>query len=146
MNNKGFKKGHKPHNKGKKREDYITGIALENCKKGMYKKGHTPHNYIEIGSERLTKDGYVELKIDRYKWVLKHRYIYEKKYGEIPKGYCVIFLDHNKYNFDISNLKMISIKERSIMNRRKFFTNDKELTNTGTLIAEVISKSNSLRR
>ena len=90
-----FEKGNMPHNKGKQ----MSKELYEKCKPTMFKKGHIPKNHREIGSERITKDGYIEIKIKEPNlWVLKHRLIYEEHYGKIPAGYSVIFGDGDKLN------------------------------------------------
>ena len=38
--------------------------------------------------------------------ILVHRYVWEKYHGHIPKGYHIHHKDHNKHNFDISNLEI----------------------------------------
>ena len=48
-----------------------------------------------------------------------HRYIYEKYYGKIPKGYDVHHIDHNKDNNDISNLKLVTAKEHKEIHARE---------------------------
>ena len=140
-----FKKGNVPFNKGKKWADYVSKKGQENSRKTTFKKGNIPHNHRPVGSERITKDGYTEIKIkEPNKWQLKNRYIYEKKYGKIPDGMNLIFLDGNKQNIELSNLKLVSRAEDLIMNTNKLFTKDKELTNSGVLIAKVINKTNKL--
>ncbi len=120
--------------------------SIEKTKATRFKKGNIPANHRDVGSERITKDGYIEIKIkEPNKWQLKHRYIYEKKYGKIPKGYNLIFLDGNRKNIDLSNLKLVSKSEDLIMNKNKLFTTDKNITNTGSLIAKVIDKGNKLK-
>lgn len=54
-----FKPGCIPANKGKKMPEHVY-IA---CSKSMFKKGNIPHNLVPIGSERVTKDGYIEIKV-----------------------------------------------------------------------------------
>ena len=66
------------------------------CRETTFKKGNRPHNYRPVGSERITVDGFVEIKVaDPNKWDLKSRVIYQEKYGKIPKGYKIIYLDGN---------------------------------------------------
>ena len=54
-----------------------------------FKKGHTPARYRELYSERTSVDGIVEIKVERNKWISKHRYVWEKyhnrKYKHILK-------------------------------------------------------------
>ncbi|WP_265498451.1 HNH endonuclease signature motif containing protein [Providencia rustigianii] len=105
-----FSKGNTPYNKNTK------GLVKANS--GSFKKGNKPHNYQPIGTEALTKDGYIKVKIaEPAKWKLKHRLVWEKHNGSIPSGYVIKFIDDNKQNCDIANLMIISIKEHAIINR-----------------------------
>lgn len=140
-----IKKGNVPFNKGKKWDEYLTKEQQEKSKQTCFKKGNIPSNYRKVGEERITVDGYTEIKIrDPNKWQLKHRWLYEKKYGKIPEGYNLIFLDGNRKNISLSNLKLVSKAQDLIMNNHKLFTRDREITNTGTIIAELIDKTNKL--
>lgn len=141
-----FERGHTPHNKGKKQTDYMSKECIERTKTTRFKKGNIPSNHRKVNSERISKDGYIEIKIkEPNKWMKKHRYIYEKANGKIPDGYKVIFLDGNKQNLDLTNLKLVSDAQELIMNQRGLFTDDSDLTNTGTIISEVIAKGNKLK-
>lgn len=107
-----FKKGHTPHNKGSK------GWYAQGMEKNWFKKGNIPQKYKPVGSERISKDGYIEIKVkDPNKWQLKHRYIWEKENGKIPKGMLLIFKDNNKLNIDLDNLMLISKAENAVINR-----------------------------
>lgn len=132
-----FKKGHITWNKGTK--------GLTKANKTSFKKGDVPQNYRPVGSERITKDGYIEIKIaDPNKWETKNRIVYREHYGEIPPGHKVIYADGNKLNNDPSNLILVSDSEELIMNRHNLRFDKKELTTTGHLIAKVIDKSNKV--
>jgi hypothetical protein len=48
-----------------------------------------------------------------------HIYIWEKHNGEIPKGYDIHHIDHNKDNNEISNLKMILKREHSLLHSKE---------------------------
>ena len=48
-----------------------------------------------------------------------HIYIWEKYNGEIPKGYDIHHIDHNKDNNEINNLKMILKREHSILHSKE---------------------------
>jgi len=129
-----FQKGHQTWNKG------VKGYMGAN--KTSFKKGNIPHNHRPVGSERISKDGYIEIKIAEPNiWMLKHRYIYETTHGSIPDGYVVIFLDGNRTNLNINNLKLISRSEDLIMNQKRLFSKDKDITNTGAIIAKIIDKT-----
>lgn len=139
-----FQKGNKPHNKGLRWSDYMSKAGQENSRKTTFKKGNIPSNHRNLYEERFDKDGYIEIKIkEPNQWEFKHRFIYENKYGKIPKGHKIIFLDGDKYNLDIDNLKLVSNAEELIMNKNNLRYNNKDLTNTGHLIAKVLIKRNN---
>lgn len=130
-----FKKGHTPFNKGKK------GICAKGCEATQFKKGHKPVNYKPVGSERINIYGYIEVKVaEPNKWRLKQRVVWEEHYGEIPNGYSILFLDRNKQNLDINNLILVSKKQLAFLNNNKLIKEDKELTKTGLIIADLLIK------
>jgi hypothetical protein len=132
-----FPKGHVPHNKG------VRGVYYSGCEKGWFKKGHVPRNYMPVGSERVTADGYVEIKVSdtampvQRRWKAKHIIIWEKKYGKVPEGHCLIFLDGNKLNITLNNLMMISFPVRAVMCHLKYFTDNKIKTKTNLRLAQL---------
>ena len=129
-----FKKGSIPWNKGTK--------GLTKANKTSFKKGTIPPNQVPIGTESITKGGYIKVKVgEPNKWKLKQRYIYEQHYGEIPNNYNVIFTDGNKMNFDIDNLIAVSKSEMLILNNNNLRFEDKELTKVGVNVAKVIDKA-----
>lgn len=148
MSNGRFEKGHIPFNKGKKWSDYLSEESQERIKKTLFQKGNKTSNTKPIGSERIdAKNHYLYIKIaEPNKWQLKHRYLYEQKYGKIPKGYNLIFADGDKYNFDLDNLVLVSNAELLIMNKKGLYKKNKELTKTGSLVAKVIDKTNKLKK
>lgn len=134
-----FKKGQPAHNKGKKMDPDV----YERVKHTMFKKGNIPKNYRPVGSERVTVDGYVEIKYaDPNKWMLKHKYIWEQQYGKIPMGHALIFLDGDSTNADISNLKLVTRNELLIMNRFKIRGETPELMEIAANLAKLISQTN----
>ncbi|MGN0488063.1 MAG: HNH endonuclease signature motif containing protein [Ruminococcus sp.] len=136
-----FLKGNTPWNKGKK------GWYAEGTKKTRFKKGHIPAQHREVGSERITKDGYIEIKVaEPSKWKLKHIWVYEQHYGTVPKNCAVVFLDGNKQNTDISNLKLVTRSELLVMNRYHLLTDNPELNNSITNIAKLIDRTNKAKK
>lgn len=133
-----FKKGNVPYNKGK--HCPTVGRMAET----QFKKGGLPPNTKPIGYERITKDGYVEVKVKmrpnrdtgEKNFVCKHRLIWEEAHGPIPKGQKIIFLDGNKQNCSLENLAIVSAKEEIELMRRGLFSKERELTKTGILIAK----------
>lgn len=128
-----FKKGHTPHNKGKK------GECGKGCEKTWFKKGQTPRNHKPVGSERVDKDGYTLVKVAEPRtWRSKHVVLWEKHNGPVPKGYKVIFLDGDITNITIENLAMVSNQEMLVANRMGLRYKNKELTEVGINIARVV--------
>ena len=132
-----FAKNSIPFNKGKK------GTCAKGCEKTWFKKGNKPINHKPTGSERVDVDGYTLIKIaEPNKWALKHRVLWEKTNGKIPKGYNVIFADGNKKNINMDNLILVSWSKLLIMNRNNLIKTDAELTRTGAIIADLYKKIN----
>ncbi len=129
-----FNKGNVPHNKGMK------GYCAPGCEKTWFKKGHKPKQYLPVGTELMKSDGYVYIKIsDPNKWRQKHRIIWEEKHGPYStKTHVVIFKDGNRENFDLDNLQLITRKQLAIVNRNHLLTNNKELTETGLIIGQIL--------
>lgn len=141
-----FKKGQVSHNKGKKQIEYMSKEGIERTKATRFKKGNIPQNYRPVGSERITKNGYIEVKVaDPNKWETKNKVIYKKYFGDIPKGHKVIYADGNKLNNEPDNLILVSCSELLIANRKHLIYDNKELTESGILISKVIDKVNKVK-
>lgn len=129
-----WKKGHKPWNKG------LKGVNVGG-KETQFKKGHVPANRRPIGAERVTKDGYTEVKIQdgqlNDNWIMKHILIWEKAHGPVPEGHTVIFGDSNRQNCKLENLVLVSRAQLVRMNQLGLIKNNVELTKTGALIADI---------
>ena len=135
-----FKKGHVPANKGTK------GVMKAN--KTSFKKGQVAKNKKPIGSERVSVDGYTEIKVaDPNKWRLKHRVMYEKYHNVVlnPKQ-LVIFADGDKSNITKENLLLVDNEQLLILNQNGLINENRELTKTGLNIANIIIKLNELKR
>lgn len=102
-----FPKGHVPANKGKP----MPAKVYEKAKATMFKKGQLPHNVRYDGHERISVDGYVEIRVDVGKYVLKHRLVWEQANGPIPKGMALVFKDGNKQHIELSNLELVTRAE-----------------------------------
>ena len=116
-------------------------------------KGYNPNkargnagDSFPIGSERIRSDGMVEIKIAPNKWMYKQRYIYEQYYNvKLTSDDFIIFLDHNRNNFDISNLKKVSRRESSVLINHQLISTNKEVTETGIEVAKLIIKIDDKR-
>lgn len=137
-----FRKGQTPHNKGKKMPKEV----YEKVKHTMFAKGNVPPNHRPVGSGRISKDGYIEVKVaEPNKWRLKQRVVYEEAKGKIPEGCTIIFLDGNKRNFDIDNLRCITRSELLYLNCNGL-NNSNEITETGILMARLDRAKNKKKQ
>lgn len=97
--------GDTPLNKGKKMP------FNANSARTQFKPGQLPRNVKYLGHERLSKDGYVEISIAERnphtgferRYVHKHRYLWMKKHGPIPKGHALKCLNGDKKNCNPEN-------------------------------------------
>lgn len=136
-----FKKGVIPYNKGKKLSEEQYNIA----KQTMFKKGHVPSNIRPIGSERVCKDGSIEIKVSKGKWKKKHRIIWSAAHGDIPKDCIIIFLDGNKQHCDISNLEMIEKREGILMNKQSLYFKNANMTRASIALVKYQRKIYDLK-
>lgn len=120
-----FKAGQTPWNAGRKGWQAGGRSAETRFKKGQM-SGQAQHNYRPIGSLRISKDGYLERKVNdthptpARRWVGVHRLAWEAVYGPIPKGHIVAFRagqhtqDHARITVDV--LECISRAENARRN------------------------------
>lgn len=116
-----FKKGHTPHTKGKRAEEWMTPEGLARSAASRFKKGQRPATWKPLGSERINVDGYIEVKVAEGRpWRHKHRVMWEEANGAVPDGYMVSFIDGNKQNCVLSNLKLVAradaMRQNSVVN------------------------------
>ncbi len=79
-----FKKGHNSWNTGKRQSEYLTPEAIERTKATRFKKGQKPHNHKPVGHERITADGYREIKTaEPNVFKLVHRVVWEKQEDDV---------------------------------------------------------------
>lgn len=147
-----FEKGQAPFSKGKKWDDYVSKEGQANSRKTTFKKGNVPHGTRPIGSQYIDQDGYLYIKVKdkgpRFggngKWQQYHHLVWIDAYGAIPKDKVVMFLDRNRSNFDIDNLKMISRQELSMINKYEIYKNDKDINLSLINLIRLINKYNEL--
>ena len=99
-----------------------------------------------IGTISKWECGYTRIKTGDNEWEFIQRYVWRKHYGEIPKGYSVIFLDGNLDNFDIDNLALVSRHELMKYNSMRLKSNDIELNKTAINLAKLIVKVKEIEK
>jgi hypothetical protein len=119
-----FKPGQQVWNKGMK------GLKIGG-EQTQFKPGHKPHNHVPIGSERFSKEGYLQRKMTDTgyppkDWVAVHNLLWVEHNGPIPAGHVVSFKDGNKKHISIDNLECIS--RRDLMKRNTRHNLPKELS------------------
>ena len=139
-----FPKGHEPANKGKK----MSPEVYEKCQKTMFRAGGRPPTWKPVGSERISVDGYIEIKVaEPNKWRIKARYLWEQATGEkLSRNDSIVYLDGNKQNLELSNLAKISRSDLARMNQNHLFYENQELTKIGITIAKLLGAKGRAKR
>ena len=70
----------------------------------------------KILKQRITKDGYLMVKLRNRQYVLKHKWMWESEHGKVPAGYALKFIDGNPLNCVLGNLRLISRAENMANN------------------------------
>lgn len=114
-----FARGLEPHNKGKACPEGVGG-RHPNARKTQFRKGQARSGvaakvYKPIGTERTSKDGYLERKIHdgmplQSRWRAVHLIEWEAVNGRVPEGHCLKSLDGNRLNTDPTNWELIPRK------------------------------------
>lgn len=78
--------------------------------------GQALHNYKPIGSERISKDGYIQRKVNddmplQRRWRAVHILIWEAANGPLPAGHAVSFINGDKRDLRLENLRLVSRAE-----------------------------------
>lgn len=131
-----------------KRKKIRSGLDLSFKKDCERTKHIISKSMSPLGCEVATSDGYLKIKISDSPslWKLKQIAEWEKYNGVIPSGYVVTFLDGNKQNCSIDNLKLIRKNQLSKINRLKLRYFNEESLETCCLIAELKTKTNDITK
>lgn len=105
-----YPSGSVPANKGKKMP-FNANSARTQFKKGQ-RGGVALEKYKPIGTERLSKDGYVERKIHdglplQSRWRAVHLVNWEAIHGPLPAGHFLKCLDGDRTNCEPSNWELL---------------------------------------
>lgn len=98
--------------------------------RGFVSQTSRTSNRLPIGAERLhDSTGSVWVKVSHdgnrhcERWRPKQHIVWEQATARtVPRGYCVMFKDGNKQNFNLSNLELITRREMSARGFARFVT------------------------
>lgn len=135
-----FQKGSIPKNKGLKQSDFMSEECIQKSIKTRFKKGNIPKNVKPLFSERITKDGYIEIKVfennhPKSNYVLKHRWEWQKHNPQIKSNEVIIFKDGDKTNCNIKNLSVMLKSDN--MKRNTLHNYPEELKKTIRLTSKI---------
>jgi hypothetical protein len=135
-----FKAGITPWNKG---GHYTAGGRSVET---QFKQGHRPHTWKPIGSERISKDGYLQRKVTDTgytprDWVAVHHLIWIEAGRAIPKGHALVFKDGDKRNITLENLELVA--RADLMRRNTRHNLPPELNQLIGLRAALVRKINN---
>ena len=136
-----FGEGHVPANKG------TVGIYNVGGNATSFKKGVRAANYLPIGTERLSADGYWRVKVQDEgawdeRWRIKHRIDWEAVNGLIPAGHRLLFIDNDRSNCQLDNLRLVTDRQNSTLNRYGLRTGEPASIESALVLADYIGAVN----
>lgn len=112
------------------------GTHAPGCEKGWFSKGNIPHNHVEVGTETLTTDGYIKVKIaEPNYWEFKHKLVWQEANGPIPPKHNVMFLDGDRLNCNLDNLYCIPRDEYGALQNLR--SENPEITFTAATVVKL---------
>jgi hypothetical protein len=93
--------------------------------------------YKPVGTERISKDGYLERKVNedlplQRRWRAVHLVMWEAVNGPVPKSHAVVFINGDKRDVRLENLRLITRAE--LMKRNTLHNYPPEVARTVQLI------------
>lgn len=126
-----FKPGQPPFNKGLRRPGWGPGRMKETQFKKGALSGRARKLLKPVGTERISKDGYLERKthndipadatraeanrLRMRRWRAVHLIVWEAAHGPVPKGHAIAFLNRDKTDIRLENL--VCITRAALMRR-----------------------------
>ena len=140
-----FNKGSVSPNKGRPQSEWMSEESREKCKPHWFKPGHLPRNAREIGEERETKDGYIEVHVSQRRkkkandqWVFKHRLVWEQaNRRELKPGEIVLFADGDQQNFDPDNLVAVTRVQNLMLRNMGCSYSDRETLEAALAVVDL---------
>ncbi len=94
------------------------------------KRVYSYKNNAPLGYEYKDNRGYTRVKIGKNKWMLKHRMLYEKYHNvKLTRRDCIVFMNSNKDDFSIDNLKLLPKSETGVYAGMKIKSDRPDITN-----------------
>lgn len=119
-----FEKGHVPANIGLRRPGFAPGRMAETQFKKGCMRGAAQRKWKPVGTERMSKDGYLERKVHdsdnehlpsgeanrlrARRWRAVHILVWEEVNGPLPEGFAVTFINRDRKDTRLENLELIS--------------------------------------
>lgn len=128
-----FEKGHVPAMKSRKMKLHPNSIATQ------FKPGHVSWKTQPVGTLSARANGYLYRKIgpNPTDWTFEHIRVWQEANGPVPKGCCVIFLDGNQHNCNLSNLALISRGEQAMLNRHGLISSAASITEANIAVTRL---------
>ncbi|MFW5487640.1 MAG: HNH endonuclease signature motif containing protein [Desulfovibrio sp.] len=134
-----YEKGHVPWNAK------LAGKGVCRANNGSFKKGNVPINTVPMYSERVNKDGFIEIKVPipnpytkaKTRFMHKHVWVWEQANGPVPKDYVIRFLDGDKANCSLDNLALYTRAESLEMTRLGFSEMETGVKPTVAMLAKL---------
>lgn len=148
-----FGKGHVPANKGLRRPGWYRGRMRDTQFKRGERRGVALKLWKPIGTERVSKDGYLERKINddlplQRRWRAVHLILWESTNGSVPRGHAVAFRNGDKGDIRLDNLDLIT--RRALMARNTVHNYPKPLAQAvqllGALRGQIRRKTNGTKQ
>lgn len=100
--------------------------------------------YVKVSDIRCKKTGAQSTKVN---WKPKAQVVWEQHYGKLlPKGYTIVFLDRNHFNLDIKNIYAVDGRVLREMTKRRWFSDDPNLTLAAIKWCELFYKVKDVMR
>ncbi|MGN6206022.1 HNH endonuclease signature motif containing protein [Humibacter sp.] len=120
-----FTKGQTPANKGLRRPGWAPGRMADTQFKPGVRQGIAQKLWRPIGTERVSRDGYLERKIHsdlppkgasraesariiNRRWRAVHLLVWEAAHGPVPPGHAVVFKNGDLRDIRLDNLALIT--------------------------------------
>ncbi len=132
-----FPKGHVPANKGTRRPGWGPGRMKETQFKPGVRQGVAVKLWKPIGTERISKDGYLERKINndlplQRRWRAVHLILWESVHGPVPLHHAITFRNGDRTDIRLDNL--VCVHRRELMARNSIHTLPPALAQTIQLL------------